>query len=88
MKATIVIDITLPVAPSVAGVLPLREDCMGKESPLDRVTFTKAQIALLEKHFGTWSQVGKTVTPDTNLPLINREAGKQDVLDFIRERVI
>ena len=61
---------------------------MGKESPLDRVTFTKAQIALLEKHFGTWEKVGRTVTIDTNLPLINREAGKQDVLDFIRERVI
>ena len=57
-------------------------------NPLENVTFTKAQIALLEKQFGTWSNVGKTITMDSNLPLLNREAGKQDVLDFIRERVI
>jgi len=59
-----------------------------KESPLDRVTFHKSQLALLEKQFGDWSKVGKTINHESDVALLNREAGKQDVLDFIRERTV
>ncbi|AIM40531.1 hypothetical protein [Escherichia phage J8-65] len=59
-----------------------------KDSPLDRVTFNKGQLALLEKAFGTWEKVGKTITHESDISLLNREAGKQDVLDFIRERTV
>ena len=59
-----------------------------KESPMDRVHFTKAQLNLLEKTFGNWSTVGKTITHESDIALLNREAGKQDVLDFVRERTV
>lgn len=59
-----------------------------KESPVDRVTFNKAQLAYLEKRFGTWDTVGRTIVPESDLTQLNREAGKQEVLDCIRERTV
>ena len=59
-----------------------------KDSPLGRVTFTKAQLAYLEKAFGTRESLSREITIEASLALLNRKAGQQEVIDFVRERTL
>ena len=57
-------------------------------NPLTNVTFSRAQLNLLEQLFGTYEKLAVEITIDSNLVLLNRKAGQQDVLQAIRERTV
>ncbi|MES7910460.1 hypothetical protein ABEP46_12295 [Cutibacterium acnes] len=62
---------------------------MSSNNPVyGKVTFTKGQLALLEQLFGTYESLSKEITIDSNLVLLNRKAGQQDVLNAVRERTV
>ena len=53
---------------------------------VDKVVFTRYQLAYLEKLFGTWDSIGKAVSPTSDVANLNRLAGQQDVIDAVRQR--
>lgn len=61
---------------------------MANNNPMTNVTFSKAQLKLLEQMFGTYDKLAVEITVDSSLVLLNRKAGQQDVLQAIRERTI
>jgi hypothetical protein len=62
---------------------------MSSNNPVyGKVVFNKGQLALLEQLFGTYESLSREITVDSNLVLLNRKAGQQDVLNAIRERTV
>ena len=56
-------------------------------SLLDRVTFNRGHLAVLEKQFGTKEQLANAVTPGCDKEELLLKAGQQMVLDAVRKSV-
>lgn len=52
-----------------------------------KVSFHRAQLAYLESMYGTYEDIGKQINTDSNVAMLNRLAGRQEVLDEIRKLV-
>ncbi|CBY88565.1 hypothetical protein [Pantoea phage LIMEzero] len=50
-----------------------------------RIGFHKAQLAYLESVYGTYEDIGKQITTTSDIAMLNRLVGRQEVLDEIRK---
>jgi hypothetical protein len=52
-----------------------------------KIGFHRAQLAYLESVYGTYEDIGKQITTESNISMLNRLVGRQEVLDEIRKLV-